>query len=222
MSMAERPSIGSKFNVQRSSDETPDRAAGLAGLLPARRTAATSTAPAAPQSPVEPVSSDPDPEIPSTALEASPEAVGDAIAPVAPLAPVVTAAAAPASGGGGVAVVGVYLPPATHARVKEAARAEDTTYSDLLVEAFNRVSDESLLAAFRQSPATTTGPGMPTRTTQKRGKAGLQMNLRLSAEQRTWLDAKVRAVAAPSRSALVAEAFRIYLSNNWNEAAVRR
>jgi hypothetical protein len=44
------------------------------------------------------------------------------------------------------------------------------------------------------------------------GTAEIQMNLRFSSEQREWLDAKVLALGAPSRSALVAEALRLHLT----------
>ena len=56
------------------------------------------------------------------------------------------------------------------------------------------------------------GKAMPTRSRRCRGSAGIQMNLRLGTEQREWLDSKVLALGAPSRSALVAEILRLYLN----------
>ena len=86
--------------------------------------------------------------------------------------------------GGGVATIGVYLAPSTLERACEAARERCITYTDLLVEAFDNVTDTQLAAEFAPPAPLVQGRAMPTRARRRRGTAGIQMNLRLSSEQR--------------------------------------
>lgn len=111
---------------------------------------------------------------------------------------------------GAVRNVGVYLPPGLLEPVKEAVRNSQTTYADLLVDAFDVIEESALERAFEpeiQSSAT----GMPRRVRRPRGTAGIQIQLRLNDQQIQWLDKKVRILGAPSRSALVSTAYKIYL-----------
>lgn len=204
MSMIERENIGQSFVVKRSAQEVPDRAAALAGLLPPRRASEPVVTPASIEQP--------------PAITAEEDATPSAVASPRPEKDLTRA---PVSGGGGVAVIGVYLVPATLQRVREAAREQGLTYSDLLVKAFDHVDDQQLVTVFAPTPPANRNTGMPQRVTRRRGSPGIQINLRLSREQREWLDTKAVTVDAPSRSALVAEVFRLYLNSAWPGGARR-
>lgn len=105
--------------------------------------------------------------------------------------------------------VGVYLPPALLAEVKDAVYRQRTTYADLLIDAFEAVDDKQITKEF--IPETTlTNSGMPRRAPRKRGEAGIQIQLRLDGLQVAWLDEKVIEFDAPSRSALVSTVFGLH------------
>ncbi|TNB67669.1 hypothetical protein FHJ30_20395 [Arthrobacter sp. BB-1] len=106
--------------------------------------------------------------------------------------------------------VGVYLPPALLAQVKDAVHQERTTYADLLIDAFEAVDDNQIAREF--TPETMlTSSGMPRRAPRKRGEAGIQIQLRLDGLQIAWLDKKVTEFDAPSRSALVSAVFKLHI-----------
>jgi hypothetical protein len=106
--------------------------------------------------------------------------------------------------------VGVYLPPALLAQVKDAVYQKRTTYAELLVDAFEAVDDKQIAKEF--TPDTTlTSSGMPRRAPRKRGEAGIQIQLRLDGLQVAWLDEKVTEFDAPSRSALVSAVFKLHI-----------
>lgn len=106
--------------------------------------------------------------------------------------------------------VGVYLPPALLAQVKDAAYQKRTTYAELLVDAFEAIDGEQIAKEF--APETTlASSGMPRRAPRKRGEAGIQIQLRLDGLQVAWLDKKVSEFDAPSRSALVSVVFKLYI-----------
>jgi hypothetical protein len=106
--------------------------------------------------------------------------------------------------------VGVYLPPALLAQVKDAVYQERTTYADLLIDAFESVDDKQIAKEFT-SETRLTSSGIPRRAPRKRGEAGIQIQLRLDGLQVAWLDEKVAEFDAPSRSALVAAAFKLHI-----------
>lgn len=106
--------------------------------------------------------------------------------------------------------VGVYLPPALLAQVKDAAYQDRTTYADLLIDAFEAVDDKQIAKEFTPE-ITLTSSGMPRRAPRKRGEAGIQIQLRLDGLQVAWLDEKVTEFDAPSRSALVSAVFKLYI-----------
>ncbi|KRE76695.1 hypothetical protein [Arthrobacter sp. Soil761] len=113
--------------------------------------------------------------------------------------------------------VGVYLPPALLAQVKDAVYQHRTTYADLLIDAFEAVDDKQISREF--IPKTTlTSSGMPRRAPRKRGEAGIQIQLRLDGLQVAWLDEKVVEFDAPSRSALVSTVFGLYIQAGQTEA----
>ncbi|MFC5931720.1 ribbon-helix-helix domain-containing protein [Cryobacterium melibiosiphilum] len=192
--MIKRSSVGTSFTTPKTSGGEPkDRAAGLAGLLPPRP----------------PASAVPEPLV-KDALE--PEAAPSPTMVPVPQSSTVTRPVTSSASGGGVATIGVYLAPLTLDRAREVSLERRITYTDLLVEAFDFVTDTQLAAEFLPVEPLVQGKAMPTRARRRRGTAGIQMNLRLSSEQREWLDAKVQALGAPSRSALVAEALRLHLN----------
>ncbi|WP_087874223.1 hypothetical protein [Arthrobacter globiformis] len=106
--------------------------------------------------------------------------------------------------------VGVYLPPALLAQVKDAVYQERTTYADLLIDAFEAVDDKQIAEEFTAETKMTRS-GMPRRAPRKRGEAGIQIQLRLDGLQVAWLDEKVTEFDAPSRSALVSAVFKLYM-----------
>jgi hypothetical protein len=105
--------------------------------------------------------------------------------------------------------VGVYLPPQLLADVKDAVYQGRTTYADLLIDAFETLTDEQIAGEFT-ADIELTSSGMPRRAPRKRGEAGIQIQLRLDGLQVAWLDGKVTEFDAPSRSALVSAVFRLH------------
>lgn len=106
--------------------------------------------------------------------------------------------------------VGVYLPPALLAQVKDAVYQKRTTYADLLIDAFEAVDDNQIIKEFTPETKLTTS-GMPRRAPRKRGEAGIQIQLRLDGLQVDWLDEKVAEFDAPSRSALVSTVLKLHI-----------
>jgi hypothetical protein len=105
--------------------------------------------------------------------------------------------------------VGVYLPPQLLAEVKDAVYQGRTTYADLLIDAFETLTDEQIAREFTADTELRSS-GMPRRAPRKRGEAGIQIQLRLDGLQVAWLDAKVTEFGAPSRSALVSSVFKLH------------
>jgi hypothetical protein len=105
--------------------------------------------------------------------------------------------------------VGVYLPPQLLAAVKDAVYQGRTTYADLLIDAFDTLTDEQIAVEFTADTELTSS-GMPRRAPRKRGEAGIQIQLRLDGLQVAWLDGKVTEFDAPSRSALVSAVFKLH------------
>lgn len=105
--------------------------------------------------------------------------------------------------------VGVYLPPDVLERVKNAAKTEQITYSDLLVDAFNAVTPDEISRMFRPETESTASV-MPRRIRRPRGTAGIQIQLRLDDRQIAWLEDQVTYHRAPSRSALVSAVLQLH------------
>ncbi|TAL46408.1 MAG: hypothetical protein EPN91_00325 [Salinibacterium sp.] len=184
----ERPNLEAAFGAPKAA--LPDRAAGAGAALGKR---------------------------PPRSTEVDRETVGAQLATIEPPKPVTierTPRAAPkvsrANSRGAVNNVAVYLESTLLARAKQELRQKDITYDTLAVLAFEHVTDEALAKHFSQDdPSDDTA--MPLRAKRRRGEAGIQVQLRLDGNQRAWLDAKQASVGAPSRSALVAAAVRLYL-----------
>lgn len=109
--------------------------------------------------------------------------------------------------------VGVYLAPELLATVKEALYSQRSTYADLLLDAFEALSDDTIAREFKQETIPSSS-GMPRRAPRRRGQAGIQIQVRLDGVQTAWLDEKVVEFDAPSRSALVSTVYRLHLAKN--------
>lgn len=107
--------------------------------------------------------------------------------------------------------VGVYVEPELLARLKEQTRQQQVTYSDLLVEAFDHIGDETIAEEF-EPERVSAGSGMPRRVRRPRGTAGIQIQLRLDRHQVEWLENKAQRLGAPSRSACVSTVFKLYMN----------
>jgi hypothetical protein len=107
--------------------------------------------------------------------------------------------------------VGVYLAPELLVDVKESVHLQRITYADLLLDAFEALDEDVIANEFKLQTVPSTS-GMPRRAVRRRGTAGIQIQVRLDDEQIAWLDAKVVQFNAPSRSALVSTAYRLFLA----------
>ncbi len=104
----------------------------------------------------------------------------------------------------------VYLPVAVLDRLRQCAAKRQLTYTDLLIDAFDELTEEQLLTACGRKPRA--DGGMPrSRRGAVRGQGGVQVQLRLDQLQRAWLDEQVEHLGAPSRSGLVAAVFDAWL-----------
>jgi len=124
----------------------------------------------------------------------------------------------------GVQNVAVYLEPdilalVRAAKTRTAAVGEpDKTYDELLVDALDHISIEQLRAAFTGTPTARSGGPLQRRTRRARGSGGIQIQLRLDGDQRRALDELNADAGAPSRSALVATAYRLHLAPHDRES----
>lgn len=191
MTVTRHPSLEQAFVPQ-----TPvNRGEALAGLLPPRRPVAP-TSETAPQP------------------DGVPEHTHAAVAPPRRARASSSRPVADVGEGARLVNVAIYLPPATLAAARAAIREQETTYADLLVEAFARIDDDDLKAQFRPLARPTTESGMPRRTPRTRGVAGIQRQFRLTAGQREWLQSKVTYFGAPSRSALAATVLSLHFQTH--------
>lgn len=109
---------------------------------------------------------------------------------------------------------GAYIPFDLLLTLKARKNEENSTYTDILIDAFDAISDPALAEKFNPtSEVAGSGGGMPRRRrTTLTSKSGTQIQLRLDKDQEHWLTAKERAVGAPSRSALVTAAYELYFA----------
>ena len=197
----DRPNLAGAFTKQ----PPVDRAAVLSGLLPPARPATTKP----------PERQDPEEDTPARASLTAVETPSSTPArsseePTRRRAP---AARRPVSEQASVVTnVAVYLEPDLLELARQRRRTTGMSYDELTVEAFDAISDDQLAHALQPEPAVSPTTGMPTRQRRTRGTAGIQIQLRLDTNQRTWIDQKQQAVGAPSRSALVATALRLHLT----------
>lgn len=170
--------------------EGAERGKKLAGLLPPR------------------VVKEPDTQLP--------EATSQPLQPAQPHAPEVKSAVPSEATQSEIKSKGVYLPHDLLKVLKAKTRGENSTYTDMLIDAFDAISDEALIEKISpQASPTGLAGGMPRRRrTTDSTKSGTQIQLRLNKAQENWLTAKEKAVGAPSRSALVTVAYQMYFDAN--------
>lgn len=111
-----------------------------------------------------------------------------------------------------VAPRGFFIPSGVKEWMKNYVRVKGITYTDLLVDAFNEVSDAELHNTFQ--PDRAPSGGMPRTPTSRRRRLhvdqGAQQSIRLSGAQEEWIEEKQLTVGAPSRSALVSAVLGLY------------
>ncbi|MFJ3395313.1 hypothetical protein [Leifsonia aquatica] len=202
---SKRESLADAFRPMKSSGrEKPNRAEGLSAMLGDRRPPTS-----AEDATVVPLEDNAGPEVAQRQKLATAESPRGKTERVSRSSAKNTTPRS-AESSGGVGTRAVYVPAGVLAELKARKRASDVTYAELLVLAFDNVSDEELVSAFVREPVRSKS-GMPTIAPASRGSEGVQVNLRLSSAQVEWLDAKEAQVGAPSRSALVAKVWAIYL-----------
>ena len=203
----DRPDLSAAFTSKKA---PVDRTAGLTGLLPAPRprpsTSPSTTTPSTTlEQPLEPVDTA---AIPAPAAATAPTAAK-------PVRPTRATTAPPLSESASTtANVAVYLEPDLLDLVKARRRTTETTYDELVRQAFAEISEDQIRAAFGAATLAVVNDshGMPVRKRRPRGTAGIQLQLRLDTPQRAWLDDTRQRVGAPSRSALVATVLRLHLA----------
>lgn len=107
--------------------------------------------------------------------------------------------------------VGIYLEPALLEKVTARRKADDVTYADVLVDAFDSVDVDAVTARFTAAPTADTSGRMPRAARPTRGQGGIQRQFRLTVDQRDYLDRLVESTSSPSRSALVAAVLEAYV-----------
>lgn len=169
------------------------RAAGLAGILPARpRPSAPTPAPA-------------NEELPAGAGKPA----RSANSPQRVAQPRQRASKEPADEVDDDRVVNlaIYPPPDLIERLKVAAQGR--TYADVVLEAFEHIDDERLRTALAPTRVQSRR-GIPGRPVPVAGGAGYQRQLRVTRAQRRWIEAKATELGV-SRSALCVQVLRLHL-----------
>ncbi len=195
----ERPNLADAFKGSGSG-----RAASLGGLLP------KNTRPA-------------DPATADTAVAVEPAAPRQKPTPK-PATERPMAVRRAAAQHAGVQNVAVYLEPDILALVRAAktrtttAGEPDKTYDELLVDALDHIPTEQLRAEFASAPTEHSAGPLQRRARRARGSGGIQIQLRLDGDQRRALDELTADAGAPSRSALVAAAYRLHLAPHDHES----
>ncbi|MDF1480356.1 hypothetical protein PYV02_14820 [Leifsonia sp. H3M29-4] len=202
----DRPNLSDAFKGAGS-----ERATGLSGLL---------------QPSTRPQGDAPAPEVtkiaPKTterrrAEPAAPQRVSPSVDAPTSQRTVVRAQATTSAAGVNVRNTGVYiegdlLELIRAEKLRQSTAGAAPNYDDLLVTALDQVGRERLRDAFAVDNDQPKGELMPARRRRPRGTAGIQVQLRLDDAQRASLDALAQDVGAPSRSALVATAYRLWLT----------
>lgn len=99
--------------------------------------------------------------------------------------------------------VTVYLGQSLAARLRAQRKRSRLPYAAVLAAAFTTVDEEQVRQQWAPEAAVVAGSGMPASPTWSRTEDNQQIQLRMTVEQRQWLDDQVQRFGAPSRSALV-------------------
>lgn len=192
MNRVPRRSLAAAFapaSTEPAQSTPPDRAAGLAGLLPERRQQTDDLQP--------PLQHDADD---NDAVDLDSGGGGQDREPVEP------------TDLDRVRNVAVYLPLDLLHRLRTTARSREMTYAEVLTEAAARHLDAAA-GTFTQQPVPSTLGGMPARARRRTVEPGIQRQLRLDGHQLAWLDAQAEQLQAPSRNALVVTLLRAHLGS---------
>ena len=187
--MTERKSLADAFKAPQPATGS-DRAKGLAGILPTRKT----------------------PDVPALTDDTPSASVTQRAEAKTPSDQGRTQPA-PALGNDRVRNVGSYLEPEIMSALQARTRLEDQQYADILLDAFDAVSEDELRAIFSPSVPAVEAGRAPRRASTTRPLSGPKMplNYRLTGEQTAWIDNIGKIVAAPSRTALCNAVLRKYL-----------
>lgn len=171
--------------------QPPSRAAGLAGLMPPR--------PDPPARAPEPVD-----------VDVAPVEQDSTTAPTRPRRAAPKRKADTNTSSAAKRAVPVYLAGPLFARLKDAAAAAGSTYSDWFLDAYERVH-EQLGERFVQPPRRSSG--LPPRAPQRRRvDTPTPVQLRLTGEELQVLERKRAELGDPSRSAFVSEVVELGLA----------
>jgi hypothetical protein len=111
--------------------------------------------------------------------------------------------------------VACHLPPDLRAKLLDASRARGVSITDIFLEALDEVLDavdQGRAVLFPQQPAATRS-GMPMHRRRRTSSRGtIQVQLRLTASQKKWLDNTSENHGADSRSAFVTAVLTEFLS----------
>lgn len=175
------------------------RAAGLAGILPpkaapeaatAQDATTASAAPVVPTAAPKPKRPRATAERPSRAPRPEPKPADDPIVNLA-----------------------VYLPEDLRAHMHALMpRGTRTTYADVLLEAFEGVTEERLIKYFTPT-ARTSASGVPLAPATENPGTGPQRQFRVLQSQLDWISKLAERVGAPSRSVVCVAALRLHLND---------
>jgi len=224
--------VRNRKSIAKSFAPKPNRAEGLAGLLPpagglqSRRTASPQT-PDTAQPEINSAAPQPAvtaPESPARVRPMEPEAVTAPVAPphappaVVEPAPVVTEAPPaqiledenlPATDMSKVTVT-AYLDRTTRDALVNRAAERRCDHADVAIEAFDAVGIERLRALF-QPVAGRSSSGIPVHQEPFTVKGPVETWFRFTTAQRGWLDEQVKVVGSKSRSRLLAGVLSLHL-----------
>lgn len=113
--------------------------------------------------------------------------------------------------GARVRSVPAYLDTDVRSELRKRTRRDDVQNADLLLDAFDELSEERIRAALQRPAPEAGGQGKaPRRPRPEREQPKVQTNFRLDGDQEQWLDSISATVGAPSRTALFNTVLRLW------------
>jgi hypothetical protein len=111
--------------------------------------------------------------------------------------------------------VPAYLDTDVRSELRKRTRRDDVQNADLLLDAFDELSEERIRAALQRPAPEGGGQGKaPRRPRPEREQPKVQTNFRLDGDQEQWLDALGATVGAPSRTALFNTVLRLWFQSD--------
>lgn len=128
-----------------------------------------------------------------------------------PMADKVGSVSTAADAVGRVRSVPAYLDTDVRLELRKRTRRDDVQNADLLLDAFDELSEDTIRAALQRPAQEATGNGKaPRRPRPDREQPKVQTNFRLDGAQERWLDTLGATVGAPSRTALFNTVLRLW------------